>query len=136
MRARRRHCRLPGDYGYNWWHLMAQGTGSANDWPAARESGAVRETGVWYDDSGLPWQMVTEGARFTAQADVFGVGTVVMRGEVLGQALSYQLFDVSGNVVGYGEGRIDDDSHISYESYLPNGLIFASGQLHVNHMPN
>lgn len=111
----------------------ARTQGRANDPPVPD---VVRETAVWYDDSGLPWQVMVEGNSFVAQAEVFGLGTIIMRGQVLGEVVSYNLVDVSGDGVGYGEGVIDDDSHISYASYLPNGVMFASGQLHVNHVPN
>ena len=99
--------------------------------PGPRTQGAV-----WYDDSGLPWQVEVSGANFTAQADVPGLGRIRIIGRVIGVSLSYQLRDVAGNAVGYGEGSFDDATHISYISYLPNGVPFASGQLHVNHAPN
>ena len=109
---------------------------AGDDEPAWPVAGAMPETAVWYDDSGLPWHVEQQGSVFAARADVLGLGTIIMRGQVVGRALSYELFDISGNPVGYGQGSIDDETHISYISYFPNGAPFASGRLHVNHMPN
>ena len=114
--------------------------GDAATWGDAADTGwsagARTQGAVWYDDSGLPRQVEVSGANFTAQADVPGLGRIRIIGRVIGVSLSYQLRDVAGNAVGYGEGSFDDATHISYISYLPNGVPFASGQLHVNHAPN
>ena len=120
-------------YCLNSWRMPTPGGDDADTgWSAGpRTQGAV-----WYHDSGLPWQVEVSGANFTAQADVPGLGRIRIIGRVIGVSLSYQLRDVAGNAVGYGEGSFDNATYISSISYLPNGVPFASGQLHVNHAPN
>lgn len=66
-----------------------------------------------------------------------GVGfKVTLRGQSQGYSVNYGIFDASGQQIGYGQGSIDDASHISVTSYWSNGAFLGTGQFHVNHPPN
>jgi len=76
------------------------------------------------------------GDNFSATAFIPGSGQIVIRGQSQGYATSYGIFDAAGQQFGYGQGTIDDASHISWISYYSNGTFLGSGQFHVNHPPN
>ncbi len=60
----------------------------------------------------------------------------MLRGQTQGFAMSYGIFDSIGQQIGYGQGSIDDASHISVTSYWANGAIMGATRFHVNHPPN
>ena len=94
------------------------------------------QSAVWYDDEFNQWQVSINGVNFSATAFIPGSGQVLLRGQSQGYALSYSIIDAAGQQIGYGQGTIDDDSHISVISYWSNGAFLGSTQFHVNHPPN
>jgi uncharacterized caspase-like protein len=108
----------------------------AYDFPAGSMPQQGGQTTVWYDEEFNQWQVSINGASFTASAFLPGTGPVALRGESQGYAVSYGIFDANGQQIGYGQGSIDDASHISVTSYWSNGAFLGSGRFHVNHPPN
>ena len=84
----------------------------------------------------LQWQVTINGDNFVASTFMPGTGQVELRGRSQGFALSYGIFDAMGQQIGYGQGSIDDATHISVSSYWANGVFIGSGRFHVNHPPN
>jgi hypothetical protein len=85
--------------------------------------------GVWMPDDNLP-------VYGNLPPHLPDSGQVVFRGQTKGYAVSYGIFDTVGQQIGYGQGSIDDASHISVTSYWSNGAILGSGRFHINHPPN
>ena len=106
--------------------------------PAANmpPQGQGGQTALWYDNEYNTWQVSINGSEFTANAFVPGTGQVSLRGQSQGYAVNYGIFDANGQQIGYGQGSIDDASHISVSSYWSNGTFIGSTQFHVNHPPN
>jgi hypothetical protein len=94
------------------------------------------QSAIWYDDEFNQWQVSISGANFSASAFLPNSGQVVLRGQTQGFAVSYGIFDTIGQQIGYGQGNIDDASHISVTSYWSNGAILGTGRFHINHPPN
>lgn len=94
------------------------------------------QSAVWYDDQFNQWQVTTDGTNFSATTFLPGSGTVVLRGQTQGFAVSYGIFDATGLQIGYGQGSIDDATHLSVISYWSNGTFLGSGRFHINHPPN
>ena len=53
-----------------------------------------------------------------------------------GYGLSFGIFDINGQQIGYGEATMTDQTHLAYSSFYVNGAFMGSGQFHVNHPPN
>ncbi len=104
--------------------------------PATMPSGESGQSAIWYDDQFIQWQVIQAGGDFSASAILPGSGQVVLRGQRQGFTLTYDIFDSIGQQIGYGEGTIDDASHISVTSYWADGAILGAGRFHVNHPPN
>jgi hypothetical protein len=90
---------------------------------------------VWFDDEQNQWQVILNGAFFTATANVPGTGVVKLQGQSAGTEVSYGIFNNFGQQIGYGGGNIVDQSHIAVTSYWANGTVLGSTQFHVNHRP-
>jgi len=112
------------------------GSQQMNDFPATMTPSQAGQSAVWYDDQFVQWQVSINGDYFTASAFLAGTGMVELRGQSQGYALSYGIFDSTGQQIGYGQGNFDDVSHISVISYWSNGALMGSGRFHVNHAPN
>ena len=104
--------------------------------PGAGYPQQAGQSAIWYDDQYNQWQVSMSGSSFSASAFLPGSGQVVLRGQSKGFAISYDIFDSLGQQIGYGQGTIDDASHISVTSYWSNGTILGVGRFHVNHPPN
>jgi len=94
------------------------------------------ETAIWYDDQFVQWQVSINGTNFTASAFLPGTGQLMLRGLSQDYAISYEIYDASGQQIGYGQGAFDDASHISVSSFWSNGVFLGSGRFHINHPPN
>jgi len=94
------------------------------------------QSSIWYDNEFNQWQVSINGDNFSATAFIPGFGQIVIRGQSQGYATSYGIFDAAGQQFGYGQGTIDDASHMSWISYYSNGTFLGSGQFHINHPPN
>ncbi len=94
------------------------------------------QTAIWYDDQFNQWQVSQTGTNFSASAFLPGSGQVMLRGQTQGFAISNGIFDAVGQQIGYGQGTIDDASHITVTSYWSNGALLGAGRFHVNHPPN
>jgi hypothetical protein len=104
--------------------------------PSAMPALQADQSAIWYDDQLNQWQVSMAGASFSASAFIPGSGQLVLRGQTEGFAVSYGIFDSIGQQIGYGQGTIDDASHITVTSYLSNGALLGAGRFHVNHPPN
>ena len=94
------------------------------------------QTAVWYDNEFIEWAAQVNGIYFTASTFYPGMGQISLQGQFDGYLVSYGIYDAMGNQVGYGQGSIDDDTHISVTSFWMTGQLIGSGQFHVNHTPN
>ncbi len=113
-------------------------TGTApqgGNYPPNMPNQQMSTTATWYDDEYTRWQVIITGDKFTASALAPGSGGSQLQGQSQGYALSYGIFDATGQQIGYGQGTIVDASHIAVTSYWSNGTFLGSTRFHVNHMP-
>ena len=109
---------------------------SGNTFPQTGAMPPGAQGAVWYDDEFMQWQVSMNGNSFNASTFYPGTGQITLSGQSQGNAVSYVIYDASGLQIGYGQGNIDDASHISVTSYWANGAFLGSTRFHVNHQPN
>lgn len=91
---------------------------------------------IWYDNDHIQWQVTMNGTVFNASTFYPGLGQIALQGNIQGYTVNYGVYDVNGLQIGYGQGTVDDQTHMSVTSYWMNGVIIGSGTFHVNHPPN
>jgi hypothetical protein len=96
---------------------------------------ALNATGTWYNDIGDMFVVVHDGRMFEARGTITGVGPVVMRGSLTLSGTNFDVFFAPTGVLIYkGTGSMPNPSHINFQINDGRGN-FASGQLHINHLP-
>lgn len=101
--------------------------------PSAMPPQQAGQSLTWYDDESNQWQVSKSGSNLSASTFLPDSGQVVYRGQTRGYAVSYGIFDTSGQKIGYGQGSFDDASHISVTNYWSNGAVRGSRRFHINH---
>lgn len=92
--------------------------------------------GVWYDDSGAPFQATQNGNRISATGMVQGA-PVRLEGSSSGSNLKFQVANsMTGQQMYVGDAFLLNPSHLSYSLYAPNGGLINRGCFHLNHLPN
>lgn len=101
---------------------------------AGAESGAhVYPTGNWSDDYGNVWAAQVTGAAVTAQG-MCGPGlALVLRGEIDGRQLRYQIEGEDRVVVASGQADLVNGGHAFFDTRFPDGTPSAEGVLHFAH---
>ncbi len=104
------------------------------NYPQNMPNQQMSTTQTWYDTYYNQYQVIITGDNFTASVVMPGLGAYQLRGRSQGYGLSYNIFDSTGQQIGYGQGTIVDASHIDATSYWSNGTSLRF-QFHINHAP-